>query len=44
MNDGAWVSLFSGGKDSSWALYQALQAAHPGERLVTVHPAGDSYM
>jgi len=44
MNDGAWVSLFSGGKDSSWALYRALEAGHPVERLVTVHPEGDSYM
>ncbi|MBZ6494757.1 diphthine--ammonia ligase [Natrinema longum] len=42
--DGAWVSLFSGGKDSSWALYQALEQGLPVERLVTVHPAGDSYM
>jgi ABC transporter with metal-binding/Fe-S-binding domain ATP-binding protein len=39
-----WVSLFSGGKDSSWALYRALEAGHPVERLVTVHPTGDSYM
>jgi len=39
-----WVSLFSGGKDSSWALYRALEAGHPVERLVTVHPDGDSYM
>ncbi|QSG06444.1 diphthine--ammonia ligase [Halapricum desulfuricans] len=44
MSDGAWVSLFSGGKDSAWALYRALQAGRPVERLVTVHPAGDSYM
>jgi ABC transporter with metal-binding/Fe-S-binding domain ATP-binding protein len=44
MSDGAWVSLFSGGKDSSWALYRALEAGHPVERLVTVHPEGDSYM
>ncbi|PCR91714.1 diphthine--ammonia ligase [Natrinema ejinorense] len=42
--DGAWVSLFSGGKDSSWALYRALERELPVERLVTVHPAGDSYM
>jgi ABC transporter with metal-binding/Fe-S-binding domain ATP-binding protein len=42
--DGAWVSLFSGGKDSSWALYRALEDDLPVERLVTVHPAGDSYM
>jgi ABC transporter with metal-binding/Fe-S-binding domain ATP-binding protein len=39
-----WVSLFSGGKDSSWALYRALAEGHPVERLVTVHPQGDSYM
>ncbi|MFQ3320752.1 MAG: diphthine-ammonia ligase [Natronomonas sp.] len=39
-----WVSLFSGGKDSSWALYQALQRGYPVERLVTVHPEGDSFM
>jgi ABC transporter with metal-binding/Fe-S-binding domain ATP-binding protein len=39
-----WVSLFSGGKDSSWALYRALEAGRPVERLVTVHPAGDSFM
>jgi ABC transporter with metal-binding/Fe-S-binding domain ATP-binding protein len=39
-----WVSLFSGGKDSSWALFRALESGHPVERLVTVHPQGDSYM
>ncbi|MFB6074441.1 MAG: diphthine--ammonia ligase [Haloarculaceae archaeon] len=38
------MSLFSGGKDSSWALYRALERGLPVERLVTVHPAGDSYM
>jgi ABC transporter with metal-binding/Fe-S-binding domain ATP-binding protein len=42
--EGAWVSLFSGGKDSSWALYRALEAGLPVERLLTVHPDGDSYM
>ena len=42
--DGAWVSLFSGGKDSSWALYRALERGLDVRRLVTVHPAGDSYM
>ncbi|QLH76028.1 diphthine--ammonia ligase [Halosimplex rubrum] len=41
---GGWVSLFSGGKDSSWALYRALERGLPVERLVTVHPEGDSYM
>ena len=42
--DGAWVSLFSGGKDSSWALYRALEAGFDVRRLVTVHPTDDSYM
>jgi ABC transporter with metal-binding/Fe-S-binding domain ATP-binding protein len=41
---GPWVSLFSGGKDSSWALYRALEANLPVERLLTVHPAGESFM
>ena len=44
MTDGQWVSLFSGGKDSSWALYQALELGLPVGRLVTVHPTADSYM
>jgi ABC transporter with metal-binding/Fe-S-binding domain ATP-binding protein len=44
MTSGAWISLFSGGKDSSWALYRALERDLPVERLVTVHPVGDSYM
>lgn len=41
---GGWVALFSGGKDSSWALYCALERGLDVERLVTVHPDGDSYM
>jgi len=41
---GAWASLFSGGKDSSWALYRALEEGLPVDRLVTVHPGEDSYM
>ncbi|WP_299234220.1 diphthine--ammonia ligase [Natronomonas sp.] len=40
----SWVSLFSGGKDSSWALYRALERGAPVERLVTVHPSGESFM
>lgn len=44
MNDGAWVSLFSGGKDSSWALYRALETDLSVERLLTVHPEEDSYL
>jgi ABC transporter with metal-binding/Fe-S-binding domain ATP-binding protein len=39
-----WASLFSGGKDSSWALYRALEAGLQVTRLVTVHPGEDSYM
>ncbi|WP_318570306.1 diphthine--ammonia ligase [Salinigranum marinum] len=41
-----WVSLFSGGKDSSWALYRALEAGLNVTRLLTVHPGegSDSYM
>ena len=42
--DGSWVSLFSGGKDSSWALYRALERGLDVSRLVTVHPENDSYM
>jgi len=39
-----WVSLFSGGKDSSWALYRALEAGLDVTHLLTVHPARGSYM
>ncbi|RDZ45907.1 ATP-binding protein [Haloferax sp. Atlit-10N] len=39
-----WVSLFSGGKDSSWALYRALEEGLNVTRLLTVHPSDDSYM
>lgn len=41
---GRWASLFSGGKDSSWALYQALERDVDVARLVVVHPETDSYM
>jgi len=44
MSGDTWVSLFSGGKDSSWALYRALESGLAVERLLTVHPDGDSYM
>ena len=43
-DDAAWVGLFSGGKDSSWALYRAIEEGLPVGRLLTVHPAGDSYL
>jgi len=39
-----WVSLFSGGKDSSWALYRALERGLNVSHLLTVHPGEDSYM
>lgn len=39
-----WVSLYSGGKDSSWALYRALELDHPVETLLTVHPPEDSFL
>ena len=41
---GSWIGLFSGGKDSSWAVYQALERGMSVDRLLTVHPTGDSYM
>lgn len=41
---GQWVSLFSGGKDSAFALYRALETGLDVGRLVTVHPTEDSYM
>jgi ABC transporter with metal-binding/Fe-S-binding domain ATP-binding protein len=44
MTDAQWVSLFSGGKDSSWALYRAIERGLDVTRLVTVHPGEDSYM
>jgi ABC transporter with metal-binding/Fe-S-binding domain ATP-binding protein len=42
--NGRWVSLFSGGKDSSWALHRAIEEGLDVARLLTVHPEGDSYM
>jgi len=41
---GTWASLFSGGKDSSWALYRAMASDREVSHLVTVHPGEDSYM
>jgi len=40
----AWASLFSGGKDSSYALYRAMESGRVVARLVTVHPPADSFM
>lgn len=44
MSAESWVSLFSGGKDSSWALYQALEQGLAVSHLLTVHPSQESYM
>ncbi|WIV67564.1 diphthine--ammonia ligase [Natrialbaceae archaeon AArc-T1-2] len=41
---GAWIGLFSGGKDSSWAVYRALERGFDVRRLVTVHPSSESYL
>ncbi|WP_306060927.1 diphthine--ammonia ligase [Natronococcus wangiae] len=41
--DGGWVALFSGGKESSWALCQALEANCDVRRLVIVHPPKGSH-
>ncbi len=39
------VALFSGGKDSTYALYLAMQQGHSIERLITIVPEReDSYM
>jgi len=44
MTDESWVALFSGGKDSSYALWLAMERGLPVDRLLTVHPRGDSYL
>lgn len=44
MPAGRWVGLFSGGKDSSYAVHRAMDRGLPVGRLLTVHPSGDSYM
>ncbi|MCU4750666.1 diphthine--ammonia ligase [Halobacteria archaeon AArc-curdl1] len=36
--DGGWIALFSGGKESSWALHRALESGLDVRRLVLVHP------
>jgi ABC transporter with metal-binding/Fe-S-binding domain ATP-binding protein len=41
---GRWVGLFSGGKDSAWAVHRALDRGLDVGRLLTVHPGDDSYM
>lgn len=39
-----WVALFSGGKDSSWALHRAQKTGREIEAVLTAEPAGDSYL
>ncbi|SIS08368.1 diphthine--ammonia ligase [Natronorubrum thiooxidans] len=43
-SDGGWISLFSGGKESSWALYRALESGRDVRRLVLIHPPANSQM
>lgn len=38
------ATLFSGGKDSSYAAYKAQQAGHTVKHLVSVYPQNESYM
>ena len=40
----AWAALFSGGKDSSWALHRSQQTGKEVVRTVTARPRGDSYL
>lgn len=44
MPTGSWVSLFSGGKDSSWALHRAVESGLDVAHLLTVHPPPSSYL
>ncbi|AGB39880.1 Dph6-related ATP pyrophosphatase [Natronococcus occultus] len=42
-SEGGWIALFSGGKDSSWALHRALEAGRDVRRLVIVRPPEGSH-
>ncbi|MFA9418030.1 diphthine--ammonia ligase [Natrinema sp. HArc-T2] len=42
--NGGWGALFSGGKESSWALYQALESGRDVRTLVVVQPPATSSM
>ena len=42
--DGQWVALYSGGKDSAWALHQACESGLSVGRLLIVTPAPDSWL
>ncbi|WP_254526090.1 diphthine--ammonia ligase [Natrinema caseinilyticum] len=42
--DGGWVVLFSGGKESAWALTRALEAGRDVRRLVIVNPPAGSHV
>lgn len=43
-SSGRWVSLFSGGKDSSYSLWRAQQRGYSVTDAVTVTPPSESYM
>lgn len=42
--DEHWIGLFSGGKDSSWAIHRAMREGRLISHLVTAIPEGDSYL
>lgn len=44
MTEQKWVCLFSGGKDSSYAMYDAMKNGYNVEYLLTVFPKDVSYM
>lgn len=41
-SDGSWVALFSGGKDSAWALHQAQRRGYDISHILIAQPERDS--
>lgn len=44
MKTGHWIGLFSGGKDSSYALFSATNSGYHVGQLLTMHPGSESYL
>ncbi|MFA9418440.1 diphthine--ammonia ligase [Natrinema sp. HArc-T2] len=42
--NGGWAALFSGGKESSWALFQAIESGRDVCTLIVVQPPETSHM
>lgn len=42
--EGDWIALFSGGKDSQWALYQAIEQGLEIRMALTAEPEADSFL